>query len=230
TIAYLAARTSTLRFLTSVMVVPHRPAVLTAKVIATIDQLSGGRITIGTGAGWMHEEIEAVGAPPFAERGKVTDEYLKAFKELWTKENPSFDGKYVKFRDIKFEPKPVQKPHPPLLIGGESGPAMRRAASIGDGWYPIASNPQFPLDTLGRYQAALSRLRQLASEQGRDPKSLVLGYRSFQGGNAAEAKADDGERKLFTGSPKQAAEDLKTLRELGVQYFDLRLNVATVEA
>src|SRR5262249_27519929 len=132
--------------------------------------------------------------------------------------------------DIRFEPKPVQKPHPPLLIGGESAPAMRRAASIGDGWYPIASNPKFPLDTLGRYQRAVSRPRQLASGHGRDPKTLGLRYRSFQGGNAAEAKADDGERKLFTGSPTQVAEDVKALRQIGVGYFDLRLNVATVEA
>src|SRR5439155_9471647 len=83
-IAYLAAKTSKLAFLTSVMVVPHRPAVLTAKILATIDVLSGGRLIVGVGAGWLKEELEAIGAPPFADRGKVTDEYMQALRELWT--------------------------------------------------------------------------------------------------------------------------------------------------
>jgi probable F420-dependent oxidoreductase len=146
-IAYLAAKTSRLKFLTSVMVVPHRPAVLTAKILATIDVMSGGRLIVGVGAGWLEEEFVAIGAPPFAERGTATDEYLMAFRELWTKDKPRFDGRFVKFSDILFAPKPVQKPCPALWIGGESEPAMRRAARIGDGWYPIGANPQHRLDT-----------------------------------------------------------------------------------
>jgi probable F420-dependent oxidoreductase len=157
-IAYLAAKTSRLKFLTSVMVVPHRPAVLTAKILATIDVMSGGRLIVGVGAGWLEEEFVAIGAPPFAERGTATDEYLMAFRELWTKDKPRFDGRFVKFSDILFAPKPVQKPCPALWIGGESGPAMRRAARIGDGWYPIGANPQHRLDTMARYRAAVERL------------------------------------------------------------------------
>src|SRR5262245_38435359 len=103
-IAYLAAKTSRLKFLTSVMVVPHRPAVLTAKILATIDVMSGGRLIVGVGAGWLEEEFVAVGAPPFAERGTATDEYLMAFRELWTKDKPRFDGRFVKFSDILFGP------------------------------------------------------------------------------------------------------------------------------
>src|SRR6266567_4427207 len=122
--------------------------VLTAKILSTIDVMSGGRIMVGVGAGWLEEEFEALGAPPFAERGKATDEYLQAFRELWTKDKPHFDGRFVKFTNIVFVPKPVQKPHPPLWVGGESGPAMRRAARLGNGWYPIGSNPRFPLNTL----------------------------------------------------------------------------------
>jgi probable F420-dependent oxidoreductase len=146
--AYVAAKTSRLRLVTSVMVVPHRPAVLTAKMLATIDLLSNGRLTVGIGAGWMKEEFEAVGAPPFAERGTVTDEYLTVFRELWTKDAPRFDGRYVRFSEIVMAPKPVQKPHPPLWIGGESPSALRRVARLGDGWYLIGTNPQHPLDTL----------------------------------------------------------------------------------
>src|SRR5579883_1314807 len=94
-IAFIAAKTSRIRLVTSVMVVPHRPAVLTAKILSTIDVLSGGRLTVGIGAGWMKEEFAAVGTPPFAERGAVTDEYLHAFRTLWTSETPRFAGKYV---------------------------------------------------------------------------------------------------------------------------------------
>src|SRR5215471_15187877 len=124
-IAYLVAKTSRLKFLTSVMVAPHRPAVLTAKMLSTIDVMSGGRLIVGVGAGWLEEEFAAIGAPPFAERGAATDEYLMAFRELWTKDKPRFDGRFVKFADILFAPKPVQKPCPALWVGGESGPAMR---------------------------------------------------------------------------------------------------------
>src|ERR1700691_237542 len=120
-IAFIAAKTSRLRLVTSVMVVPHRPAVLTAKILATIDVLSEGRLVLGIGAGWCREEFEALGTDPFAERGAVTDEYLLACRELWTNENPAFDGKYVKFSNVFFQPQPVQK-RVPIWVGGESGP------------------------------------------------------------------------------------------------------------
>ena len=144
--AFVAGKTSRLRLVTSVTVVPHRPAVLQAKMLATIDVLSNGRLTFGIGAGWMKEEFQALGVPPFPERGAVTDEYLDAFRELWTKDDPRFEGRHVKFADILFEPKPVQKPHPPIWVGGESGPALRRTARIGDAWYPIGTNPQHRLE------------------------------------------------------------------------------------
>ena len=116
-----------LRFVLSVMVVPHRPAVLTAKMLSTIDYLSKGRLTLGIGVGWCREEFEAIGAAPFDDRGHVTDEWMAVCKELWTKDEPRFDGKYVKFDDVMFTPKPPQKPIP-IWVGGESGPALRRTA------------------------------------------------------------------------------------------------------
>src|SRR2546423_9003976 len=167
-VAFIAGKTSGLRLVTSVTVVPHRPAVLQAKMLATIDVLSNGRLTFGIGAGWMKEEFQALGVPPFPERGTVTDEYLDAFRELWTKDDPRFDGRYVKFADILFEPKPVQKPHPPIWVGGESGPALRRTARIGDAWYPIGTNPQHRLDSMKRFQAGVERLRRLTRGGERD--------------------------------------------------------------
>jgi probable F420-dependent oxidoreductase len=228
-IAWLAGQTTRIRFHTSVMVVPHRPAVLTAKILATIDVLSGGRLSVGCGAGWMAEEFEALGVPEFAARGAVTDEYLQAFRALWTEDNPRFAGRYVNFSELSFEPKPVQKPHPPLWIGGESPPALRRAARLGDGWYPIPSNPKFPLDSFPRYRAAVSRLRQLAAEAGRDPASLKLGYRSQRHGAISSPRTADGERRIFAGSPADIVADLQALAELGVSHADFRLGGATID-
>ena len=212
------------------MVVPHRPAVLTAKILATIDVMSGGRLIVGVGAGWLEEEFVAIGAPPFAERGTATDEYLMAFRELWTKDKPRFDGRFVKFSDILFAPKPVQKPCPALWIGGESGPAMRRAARIGDGWYPIGANPQHRLDTMARYRAAVERLRKLAADVGRDPASVALAFRVHRHGASAPAKADNGERFLFSGSNAEIIDDLRAMRELGVTAIDFNFAALTVDA
>ena len=114
TLAFLAGVTRRIRLVTSVMIVPYRNPLLTAKMLATLDLLSQGRLIVGAGVGWMREEFELLEAPPFAERGKVTDEYLQAFIELWTSENPSFDGEHVRFSGIIFQPKPAQRPHPPI--------------------------------------------------------------------------------------------------------------------
>ena len=145
--AFIAAKTEKLRLVTSVTVVPHRPPVLTAKIIATIDVLSEGRFTWGIGVGWCREEFEAIGTEPFPERGAVTDETIAVCRELWSNEDPSFNGKYAKFSNVFFQPRPVQR-RVPIWVGGESGPAMRRTATLGDAWYPIGTNPQNRLDTL----------------------------------------------------------------------------------
>jgi len=217
--AYLAAATSRIRLLTSVMVVPHRPAVLTAKALATIDVLSQGRVTVGCGVGWMDEEFQAIGAPPFTERGKVTDEYLRAFKTLWTQDDPQLQGRHVQFSDVVFLPKPVQQPHPPLWIGGESPAALRRAVALGDAWYPIGSNPQFPLDTTERYTNAIAALHDEARRAGRDPASIQLCYWASWYKEGRSHTLDNGERQLFTGSDAEVARDIAAFRALGVRHL-----------
>jgi probable F420-dependent oxidoreductase len=214
--AFLAAATRKIRLLTSVMVVPHRPPVFTAKALATIDVLSQGRVVVGVGAGWMDEEFQAVGAPPFAERGKVTDEYLRAFKVLWTQDDPRFEGRYARFADISFLPKPVQKPHPPLWIGGESPAARRRVVALGDAWYPIGANPQYPLDTVERYAQAIAGLREEAKRAQRDPDSIALSYWASWYKEGETLKLDDGQRRAFTGSDADVARDIAAFRALGV--------------
>jgi probable F420-dependent oxidoreductase len=229
-VAFVAGTTSRLRLVTSVTVVPHRPAVLQAKMLATIDVLSKGRLTFGIGAGWMKEEFEALGVPPFSQRGAVTDEYLLACRELWTSDNPRFNGNYVKFANVLFEPKPVQKPHPPIWVGGESGPALRRTARLGDGWYPIGTNPQHRLDSMKRFAAGVDRLRRLTREAGRDPAAVTLAYRITNWGRALPARADDGERRLFSGEIADIVADLRAFRDFGVGHVDFNFGGETADA
>jgi len=219
--AFIAAKTTRIRLVLAVMVVPHRPTVLAAKMLSTIDVLSGGRLVVGIGVGWLQAEFNAVVGPAFAERGPVTDEYLSAFRSLWTQEAPRFDGNWVKYDGILFEPKPVQKPHPPIWVGGESRPSLRRAARFGDAWYPIGSNNKHLLDTLPRYRAGIERLRQLTAEAGREPASVGLTYRVKRYGEAVPEKASDGERRLFSGTTGDIIADLRALRDLGVAAVDI---------
>jgi probable F420-dependent oxidoreductase len=219
--AYIAAKTTRIRLVAAVLVVPHRPAVLAAKMLATLDVLSGGRLVVGVGAGWLKTEFDAVVTTPFVDRGAVTDEYIEAFRVLWTESAPKFSGKFTKFDGIVLEPKPVQKPYPPIWIGGESGPALRRASKVGDCWYPIGSNNRFLLDTLPRLEAGIARLRKAVKEVGRDPAAVGVAYRVKRYGAAVPARASDGERRLFSGSDADIADDLRALRGLGVTAIDI---------
>ena len=226
-LAFLAAATSKAKLITSVMVVPHRQAVQAAKQLATIDQLSGGRLVVGCGAGWMAEEFAALNLPAFAERGKVTDEYIAAFKELWTKPAPSFNGKYVRFADVRFEPKPLQKPHPPIWIGGESEPAIDRAVRLGDAWYPVGMNPRRPLDTVSRFQGGVADLKAAAEKQGRDPASIGLAFAALWLISKEPIMSDAG-RRLFTGPASAILEDVGAFRRLGVGHVVLNFAGASL--
>lgn len=133
--ATLMGATQRIHMLTYVMPLPYRHPLILAKQIATMEFLAGGRFTLGTAVGHIEREFEALGVP-FEKRGAMTDEYIKALKEIWTSDTPTFHGEFVSFKDITVEPKPVQKPHPPIYIGGNSKAAMKRAALLGDGWIP----------------------------------------------------------------------------------------------
>jgi probable F420-dependent oxidoreductase len=229
-LAHLAAISSKARLITAVAVIPYRGAVHTAKIAATIDVLSGGRMVLGAGAGWLKEEFEALGAPPFEERGRVTDEYLQAFKILWTEDDPRFEGRHVRFANISFLPKPVQKPHPPIWVGGESPPALRRTVGYGDAWFPIGNNPRHPLDTVARFKAGVEKLHQVAEQNGRDPKTIGLAYYAGWFDEAKPAvRLEGGERHIMTGSPAEIAEDITALGELGVTDFVLNFQRDTLE-
>jgi probable F420-dependent oxidoreductase len=225
---FLAGVTHKARLLTSIMVVPHREPLLTAKALATADQLSDGRVDLGIGTGWMEEEFKLLKTPPYAERGAVTDEYLRAFKVLWTEENPSYQGKYVQFADIHFTPKPVQPGGPKIWVGGESGRALKRLATLGDVWYPIAGNPRFPLDTLAAYDAAAEKLVAAAEKAGRDPSTIGRAYNAMSHSEAEQHNAE-GSRVLLTGSAAARKGDIAALADRGVTTVIANLADRTLE-
>jgi len=219
TLAYLAGVTERIRLVTSVMIIPYRNPILTAKMLATLDMLSKGRLILGAGVGWMEEEFELLDAPPFAERGAVTDEYLQAFIELWTKDDPKFEGKYVSFSDITFLPKPVQKPYPPIWIGGQSKPAIRRAARLGDAWHPVGAIPATPLEP-EELAENLVLLRRYAELAGRDPSKIQVSVKAplYDSGDSG------GPRRRFSGSADEVRQDVQTYSDVGVTHliFDFR--------
>ena len=215
-LSFVAAVTKKAKLLTSVLVLPYRHPVLAAKLLSTVDVLSNGRVIAGIGAGWMAEEFPPVGAPPFEERGKVTDECIAIYRELWSNPRPSFKGKYAEVKGILFEPRPVQKGGIPIWVGGESTPALRRAGRLGDAWYPIGCNPRYPMDTLDRFKAGVKAVRGFAEEAGRDPSDVGLTYWAVWQGGGERVKLDGGAGMLFTGSADDIAADIADFKALGV--------------
>ncbi len=220
--AFIAGKTRALRLISSVMILPHRNPVVTAKMLATIDVLSGGRVTVGVGVGWMREEFEALDAPEFDRRGAASDEYIRIFKALWTQDPASFHGEFYRFDSIRCLPHPVQRPHPPIWIGGHSKAALRRVARLGDGWHPVGANPAAPLRP-PEMRARLDELHRLTEAEGRDPSRLTISYKApiYDAGQGVDGAA---ERRPFSGSQQAIADDIGVFAALGVSelIFDFR--------
>lgn len=153
-LAYVAARTTTLRLGTGVIVLPLRNPLILAKELATLDVLSGGRVLFGIGVGYVEREFRALGVP-FDRRGERTDEYLDAMRAIWTQEHPAFDGRLYAFDGVQAHPHPLQRPHPPIVVGGWTPPALRRAAARANGWYGWGLDHDETMYTLARLRTAL---------------------------------------------------------------------------
>ncbi|MBI4081496.1 MAG: TIGR03619 family F420-dependent LLM class oxidoreductase [Candidatus Lambdaproteobacteria bacterium] len=180
TATYLAAITTRIRIGTSVLILPYRPPLPTAKAIATLDVISGGRLFLGVGTGWWPHEFAALGiADHFASRGDRTDEHLRIFKTCWTEPVPSFAGKFYRFEDIEFSPKPVQRPGPPIWIGGNNPRARRRMAEMGDVWHPNASPYRPELQQPAALAPRRDQIAALFEKNRRDPATLKIALRSY---------------------------------------------------
>lgn len=230
TLAFLAGVTEKLRLLSSVMVVPHRPPILTAKMLATLDVLSEGRLILGVGAGWMQEEFRLLGAP-FEDRGRATDEYIEAFKSLWTSDKPAYAGKHVNFSGLVFAPQPVQKPHPPIWVGGESPAALRRTAKLADAWYPGNNNQTKPMDTPARLANGIGDLRRAVEAARRAPDAVGVALIVQSPFDWTPQKILDGSaRRMFTGSAADMKADAAALGQVGVGHVNIRLDAPSVAA
>jgi probable F420-dependent oxidoreductase len=225
--AFVAGKSRRLRLISSVMILPHRNPVVTAKMLATIDVLSGGRVTVGVGVGWLREEFQALGAPDFDRRGAVSDEYLRIFKTLWTQDPASFRGEFYSFEALRCLPHPTQKPHPPIWVGGHSKVALRRVARLGDGWHPVGATPAVPLRP-PEMRASLDALRRLADAERRDFAALTISFKAplYDPGQGVDGGAD---RRPFTGSTQAIADDIGIYAGLGVSelIFDFRAETLT---
>jgi probable F420-dependent oxidoreductase len=180
-LSFVAARTRRVRLGTSVLVLPYHNPVRLAKAAATLDVLCGGRLVMGVGVGLIEKEMQAMGTP-FAERGAYTDEAIAVMRALWSAEEPRFAGKYYRFEGMKFSPRPLQTPSIPLVIGGVSRAAIRRAARLGDGWQPLGLSPE----ALGQ---GIATLRDEARACGRDgakiPVSIAMTLAAARAGRHA---------------------------------------------
>ena len=195
-LARASATTTKIQLGTGVCLVPERNPLVMAKEIATLDHFSGGRFLFGIGAGWLKEESEIMGAD-FQHRWTQTRDAIHAMKELWTKEESAYYGSYYNFPAVRSFPKPAQKPHPPVLLGGSSKYVYKRIVEWGDGWLPTGMK-------IDKIQEGWATISDLAQKKGRDPKSLTL---------------------IVFGAPGQfrTKEDLKPLEKIGVTHATIWL-------
>jgi len=217
TLSYLAATTKRVMLGTSVLVLPYHNPVELAKYTASLDQISGGRVILGVGVGAMTEEFDALGIS-MRDRASLTNECIAIMKELWTNPSPTYESKRWKFNDLIFSPKPVQKPHIPLWVGGSSPGALRRAALRGDGWHPTGVSPED--FSIGRRE-----ISEMATAAGRDPDSLTWSLRvevEAHGGPSSERTA--GRARLSGDDPDAMAASLAAYETAGVQHVILALN------
>jgi probable F420-dependent oxidoreductase len=214
-LAFFAARTRRIQVGASVIVLPYRPPLVTAKAAATVDQVSDGRFIFGIGVGWDEEEFRDLGIP-FRQRGAMADEYLRIIQTAWASDMPSFQGRYYTFSGATFAPRPRQQPHPPIWVGGSPGsissPALRRVAERCDAWHPLGLS----FDDLAR---GIEMIREMAARAGRAdavhfaPRHLLQLATSTQGSS----------RVAFAGAPDEVAADIQQAQGLGCEYltFDL---------
>ena len=219
TMGWLAGITKKILIGTTVIILPYRSPLEIAGAFANIDQLSGGRCILGIGVGWAKQEFAALNVP-FNRRGAMTNEYLAAIRELWTNEVASFDGEYVRFRDVRSSPRPVQDPHPPIWVGGASDAAMRRAVRYGSGWHPIRIKVSWLRDT------GIPRLTEIAAAEGLPVPALCPRIRL----RLTDAPLPEGDRIAGEGTVEQVLGDMRALEALGCTHVLLDTYYDDIEA
>jgi probable F420-dependent oxidoreductase len=165
-LAWVGAQTSRIRLATGILILPQRNPLVLAKEVATLDRLTGGRVTLGVGIGWLREEFDVLGVP-FEERAARTEEHIQVLRAAWTQESPTFEGRFASFRGAKSYPKPAQEGGVPIVVGGHSEGAARRAGRLGDGFFPGSGSVEATAHLVGV-------MRKAAEEAGRDPDGIEI--------------------------------------------------------
>ena len=210
-LTHLGAVTKRVKIGTSVIILPYRNPVVLAKAIATADVLSKGRVIFGAAIGWMEGEFQALNAP-FADRGVVSDEYLQLLRELWTNPTPTFQGEHFQIADVTFSPMPVQKPHPPIWVGGRSRRGVRRAVRYGDAWYPS----QLPPEQVAKHAG---HMREYSASVSREtpPDLSFRGRLNFSGDSGTKARAP------LSGTTEDIIADVQQYADIGVSHISMEV-------
>ncbi len=213
---YAAARTSRVELGSCVIILPYRHPVHTAKIVATIDQLSRGRVQFGVGVGWMKDEFENLQLDSFHHRGALVNEQIEVFREVWANDPASFEGEYYRFGEVSVTPQPYQDPHPPILIGGNSEAALERTAALGDGWLGINLRPH----QLAEHRA---RLLQRCEAHGRDGEALsaamLHGVTLTDDPDLRGSLADHERAQSVVGTREQVVEELREFEAAGLTHL-----------
>ena len=223
-LGYMAACTDTIKLGSTVIILPYRNPLVQAKMFASLDVLTGGRMICGVGVGWLEQEFDTLGVP-YAERGPMSDEFLEIFRVLWTQANPEFHGKYYDIEGIQFYPKPVQQPHLPIWVGGHSRPALRRVARYGDCWHTTRQTPDFVAQNLPYLRAQTERA-------GRDPAAISISLKRSLHFTDLDATQ---EASVLTGgaviaTTQEVIDDVHYCRELGIDQLTYDFRVEGLEA
>ena len=236
TMAYLAGMTKRIHFGTSVLILPQRDAILTAKQIATLDDLSGGRVIIGVGAGWIEGEYNNLGAD-FHRRGKHLNEAIQVMKRLWQEDDPHFEGEFYNFKDVLFGPKPAQPGGPPIWVGGSSEAAIRRIALLGDGWNADDS-------PLAQLEAVTEQVRTMTAENKRSveislrrtvdlrpaaAEAGLIAAPTTGGGVDQAGRWPGGTAGALTGTLAEVKSFIDQVAEIGVSHFIFQFEHNTQE-
>ena len=212
-LAYVAGITRNVRLGTAVTLLPLRHPLSVAKTVATLDALSGGRVIVGVAAGWLEQEFDALGLE-FAARGRMLDEGLDVLREIWTQPSASHAGEFYNFANVAAYPRPVQQPHPPIWVGGHTQPVMRRAARVGDMWFP----PLFQTTPAG-LASAYDTVREAAERHGRDRDAVRLALRVLVDLRDEPDRAGAERRGALLGPPEQVVATLAEYQRAGVSHF-----------
>ena len=223
-LGYMAACSETIRLGSTVIILPYRNPIVQAKMFASLDVLSGGRMICGVGVGWLEKEFDTLGVP-YAERGPMSDEYLEIFRCLWTEANPEYHGKYFDIDGIQFYPKPLQQPQVPIWIGGHSRAALRRVAKYGDCWHTTRQTPDFVAHNL-------PYLREQIERAGRDPGAISISLKRSLHFTDLDASEEKTVRTggVIIATTQEVIDDVYYCRELGIDQLTYDFRVDGIDA